>query len=195
MSRPAVTTDSLLKNSSANLATAEKYAAKLAANRKTNPPEYFNSLTGNTYSIDGVTEDSLILASAQSKQKAVGYCKQMANVGSISDDYNDLLKEFTESRQADSANIVAGLDQITGKFNEFRDDLQSQPGTASNVGSGFVPMLSAMVRSLGRLGLKDRRERFHSTFNNASKTQHLEDQTEDLKKELRSWIRVLVTYP
>jgi len=183
-----------LGGSNSKFEKASKRDAKLVDNRRTTPPDYYNSISKTEYSVGGPVEDALILASAQTKQKAVGYLKQMSNVGSVSDDYNDLLQEFTEARITDSQSVVDGLDQITKKFNEFRDGFNSQQDIEADLKSGFSPLFSAMVRALGRIGLKDRRERFHNLFDSASQVQHVEEQTEDLKKELRSWIRVLVTY-
>ena len=185
----------LLRSTNASLATADKLREKLVYNRKKVPPEYYSSSDEVQYSVGGAIEDALLLASAQSKQKAIAYLKQMSSVGSVSNDYNDLLTEFSESQQANSTAVVDGLDQITGKFNEFREDLATQPNVENEIKVGLSPLFSAMARALGRLGLKDRRERFHNLFDTSSQYQHAEQQTEELKKELRSWIRVLVTYP
>ena len=169
--------------------------AKLIANRKKRPPNYYNSLGATEQTINGTTEEALIVTSAQAKKKAVTYLKEMASVKSVTNDYNDLLTEYTEARNADSSTVISDLDLVTGKFNAFRVELLKQPEIEVDVKSGFSPALDAMVRALGRLGLKDRRERFHNLFDTVAREQYIGAQTDELKKELRSWIRVFVTYP
>jgi len=169
--------------------------AKLSANRKRTPPQYYDSSGAVEQTIARSTEDALIVTAAQAKQKAVAYLKDMASVKSVSNDYNDLLAEYAEARAEDSDAVITDLDQLTGKFNDFRIELLKKPEIEVDVKSGFSPALSAMIRALGKLGAKDRRERFHNLFDIVSQEQFVEEQTEELKKELRSWIRVFVAYP
>ncbi len=171
---------------------------KLVANRKGVTPEYYDASDSETYPIPSVTEDALILLGSETKREAKAYLDAYVNAspGAFTQDYNDLLKEFVDQQVANGEAIVAELQQITGKFNSFRSKLSGELNETNLViEEGMQPIMSAMSRTLGRLTEIDKSEYFHNAFNGVMEAQYKQEVTDELKKELRSWIRVIASYP
>lgn len=169
----------------------------LALKRKATPPSYYDSDIDRDRGISSDTESALILIGSPSKQKAVEYMKAFADAkaSTASEDYNDLLTEFSEKQVTVSDNIASELAQVTGKFQAFRSGVLQAGDTNATIASGMVRPLYAMVTSLGRLGKKETREVFHRLFNKISVQEFAKADGEPLKRELRSWVRVFVSYP
>ena len=169
----------------------------LATKRKLNPPSYYDSEIDRDQGISSDTEAALILISSTAKFKAVEYMKAFADAGvsAASEDYNDLLTEFSAAQVTVSENISADLAQVTGKFQAFRGSVLQAGDTNPVVSSGMTRPLQAMVASLGRLGKKETREKFHQLFNKISVQAFAKADADPLKRELRSWVRVFVSYP
>lgn len=165
------------------------------ANKRLRPtPNYYDSSLDAERSILYQTEAALILMSSDSKRKAVDYMKAFSNTKSATDDYNELLQVSTDYQIAVSSSIMQDLNQVTGTFQTFRDSILKSGDEDEDIRSGMVVPLTAMVKSLGRIGYRETRERFHKVFNTAAQTQYLKKDGESLKRELRSWVRVFVSY-
>jgi hypothetical protein len=170
----------------------------LVAKRKTTRPEYYNANDSETYSIPSVTEDALVLLGSETKREAKAYLNAYvtASPGAFTKDYNDLLKEFVDQQVANGEATVAELQQVTGKFNSFRTKLSGELNETNLViEEGMQPIMEAMSKTLGRLTEIDRSEFFHNLFNSVMEAQYKQEVTDELKKELRSWIRVIASYP
>lgn len=171
---------------------------KLVANRKEVTPDYYDARDSATYSIPSVTEEALILLGSETKREAKAYLNAYVNAspGAFTQDYNDLLKEFVDQQVVNGEATVAELQQVTGKFNSFRTKLSGELNeTNLIIEEGLQPIMDAMSRTLGRLMEIDRSEFFHNTFNGVMEAQYKQEVTDELKKELRSWIRVIASYP
>jgi hypothetical protein len=180
------------------VALPDKQSATLVAKRKQEPPDYYNAADAETYPISSSTEDALILLGSGTKQEARAYLNAYVNAsaGAFTTDYNDLLAEFVEQQVANGQAVTAELQQITGKFNAFRSKLSGELNeTNLIIEEGMQPILEAMTRTLGRVAEIDRSEYFHAQFNDVMEAQFTQEVTDGLKKELRSWIRVIASYP
>jgi hypothetical protein len=176
----------------------EKQEQKLIANRRTELPTYYDSADDSTYYISSSTEDAMILLSSTTKKRCVDYIKQFltVNPSQRQTDYNSLLYEVTSQQVENSNAIAAELALITGKFNEFLASFSGQlDDTEVTIHAGMQPIMSAMTRKLGRLIDIDQNENFHRLYDEAMKFQYAQSTDAGLKQELRSWIRVLVSYP
>jgi hypothetical protein len=178
----------------------DKYTANvsvLAAKRKSVPPSYYDSTIDMDRCISSDTEQALILIGAETKRKAVDYMKSFADAktSAAAVDYNDLLRIFSDKQVENSNNISSDLSTVTGKFQDFRGSVLQSADADATMLSGMTQPLHAMVSSLGRLGKKESREVFHKTFNTVSATVFSKLDGDALKRELRSWIRVFVSYP
>jgi hypothetical protein len=170
-------------------------AINLANKRLRPPPNYYDASTDMERAISPQTEGAMILMASESKRKAVDYLKAFSGTEASVDDYNELLKVSTDYQIAVSESIMADIQQITGTFQTFRDSILKSGDEDEDIRSGMVTPLAAMVKALGRVGYREARERFHKVFNISAQTQYLMKNGESLKRELRSWVRVFVSYP
>jgi len=180
------------------MALSDNQLKKLVANRRQVTPSYYDSVNGVSQAIPASTEDALILLSSTTKKKAVAYLKQLTKGESSqrTKDYNALLKEVTEQQVLYSELVAAELLTITGKFNDFLDSFSGTLDSGGlSIQTGMQPVLQAMTRSLGRLVDIDRNEYFHRMFDGVMEAQYKQKEENDVRKELRSWIRAFVSYP
>jgi len=159
------------------------------------PPDFYNSVNDQETAISYQTEAALILLGSAAKQKAVDYMKAFSGTTNSTDDYNDLLKTSTDYQIAVSNEIMSDLQQVTGTFQTFRNSILQVGDEDEDIRSGMVAPMTAMVKGLGRIGYRETRERFHKVFNTAAQVQYVKQDGEPLKRELRSWVRVFVSYP
>lgn len=180
------------------MALTDDQLKKLVSNRRSKLPSYYDSVTGVSSQIPASTQDALILMSSTTKKKAVDYLKQLSggDPSQRTADYNELLEEVTATQALYSEAISQELETVTGKFNDFLDSLSGNLDSAgSSIQAGMQPVMRAMTRSLGRLVAIDKNEYFHRMFDDAMYSQYRKDEANDIKKELRSWIRAFVSYP
>ena len=159
------------------------------------PPNYYDASIDQERAVSYQTEAALILLESTAKQKAVNYMKAFSDTTASVDDYNELLQVSTDYQIAVSNSIMDDLQQVTGTFQSFRSSILQAGDEDEDVRSGMVAPLTAMVKSLGRISYRETRERFHKVFNTAAQVQYVKQDGEALKRELRSWIRVFVSYP
>lgn len=172
---------------------------KLDKYRRAILPKYYNSKDQLTYFIPSGTQDSLILLRAESKKKAVDYLKKLADAepSQRTKDYNELLGEVVNGQVTNADNASNDLKQITGKFTDFLNTFKAGQATAANIiiQNGLQPMFDAMVRRLGTIADVEQNITFHRNYSRFMQAQYQQDINAELKKELRSWVRVLVSYP
>jgi hypothetical protein len=168
---------------------------KVSQGRKNPRPAYYNSASDQDSVITFDTEEALILVDSDSKRKAVDYLKSFSDAQLTANDHNELLQDFTAKQTVVSNNIIQDIQLVTGKFQAFRDSISKLGDSETEVKSGLAAPLTVMVKALGRVGIKESREIFHRLFTHAAKTQYVNQADEALKRELRSWVRVFVSYP
>lgn len=170
----------------------------LAEKRRTTLPDYFDAEIGDTKAIPNDTQDALILLKAETKQKATTYLKAIegATGSQQATDYNDLLDEFAKQQESNSAAAAKEMDAIMSKFNDFRSKLSSDMSEAGTiVESGMQPVLVAMTKSMGRIIEIEGHEFYHRKFDSILLAEYSKEASDNRKKELRSWVRVIASYP
>lgn len=176
------------------MALTEEQLAQLSARRKLNPPTFYNAATGATYTITSDTEDALILASPEEKRKAVEYLRLILDSVGGSTDYDDALEKFTTKQAEVHKAHSDALQTITASFDSFKDGLISGGGEPAYV-VGFSPLISAMIKGLGGIKQESDAAEFHNRGAEVAKAFYGGRLTAEDQRELRSWIRVLLSYP
>jgi len=181
------------------MALTDEQERKIRLNRKQTLPDFYSSELGSVTSISTDTEGALILLGSSTKNEAIQYLKAFAAAqeSALTQDYNDLLGEFAAQQITNSNAIQADLQQVTGKFNTFRAKFVDDVDGADDViiRDGLQPMLQAMTTTAGRMIEIDRAEVYHATFDSIVDAQFRQAINSDAKRELRSWVRVLASYP
>jgi hypothetical protein len=181
------------------MAFSDEQLRKIEKFRRAVLPMYYSSNDETVFPISPGTQDSLILLQAGSKSKAVEYIKKLvdAEPSQRTKDYNELLGDVVQNQVQNGNNAVDELQQITGKFTEFLATFRDGKATAANITiqSGLQPILNAMVRRLGTIVDVEQNVKFHKNYSGFMQATYERDADAELKKELRSWIRVLVSYP
>jgi hypothetical protein len=172
----------------------QKYK-QLSQGRKNPRPAYYDATAAQEVVIAIDTEEALIIVASEAKRQAVDYMKSFSDAKLTANDYNELLQAFTSKQAVVSNNILQDIQQVTGKFQTFRDSLAKIGDDNTEAKSGLAAPLNAMVKALGRVGIKEARESFHRLFTKAAQVQYVNQADEALKRELRSWVRVFVSYP
>lgn len=161
--------------------------------RQANPPSYFSADTQVRRSILQETEAAIILTPASVKDKATAYIQAFLDKENRSPDYTEVLKLFSE---AQVANVVAA-NQASGtlftQFNELRDGLLG--GGEELIAVGMSPLMKALNVGLGRLRKQYDTLLYRERHLNAATSRSAAALSEDQKRELQSWIPVLVSYP
>jgi len=175
-----------------------KLEKKINDSRKKSTPTYYNSVVDESRPISSDTESALAIVSAENKRRAIDYLKLFADAGTSNsgDDYNDLLLEYATQQVANSSQAKSDIQSITSKFNDFKDDLfENVPvEIQGDVVSGLQPIVSAMVRGLGKIGEIEDRIKFRDRINETSSIKYHQQLNDGLKQEMRSWIRVIASY-
>lgn len=161
--------------------------------RRSSPPSYYSADTGGNVPTSGDTEDALIIASSESKEKALSYIKLILDSNSGSSDYADLLEEFTEQLSSNAEAKKDAFDQLLKQFGTFKDGL-TRGADEEMLRNGLNPLIKAINRGIGKLTTLQRAADFANDYENASADFFKNRVTDSEKKELRSWIRVLAVY-
>lgn len=167
--------------------------ALIAQKRKSSPPSYYSADTLVRRSILQDTEAALIVTPAEVKDKATRYIQAFLDKEDRSPDYTDVLKLFTT---AQLANVTAANQSAASLFSQFNTLRDSLLGNGSEtVAVGMAPLMKALNTGLGKI-----RKQYDSLFYrerhlNAATARSGATLTEDQKRELQSWIPVLVSYP
>jgi len=176
-----------------------KQQDRLSKFRRSILPKYYDSRDQETYSIPHNTQDALILTGNETKSKAVSYLKKLADAepSQRTKDYNELLGLLVDNQVANSDAAATDMEQVTGKFTEFIQSFRVGGAKSANsiVQTGLQPVFDAMVRRLGPIADIGQNVTFHKNYSAFMKNRYTQDINTELKKELRSWVRVIVSYP
>ena len=172
--------------------TDEQFAS-LRGKRKQNPPTYYNSDIQNEVSVSGNIEDALILASAEAKAKAIEYIRVLLDANPKTSDYADLLSEYTLKQAENSKAHKDASDTLLQQYTSFKDGL-TQGADLEVLREGMSPLIKALNSGVGRLNNQARAFDFGNDFDSDAKVFFNTKLTEEQKRELRSWIRVVATY-
>ena len=166
----------------------------LGTRRRATPPNYYSAAKNATLTIPQETEDALILAPAEEKRKASEYLRLMVDADGGSDDHDEALGKFVDKQTAVKQALTDTLSRITKGFDEFKDKLVGSARDPVFV-TGFAPLLSSMIKGLGTVKRESDSAEFHNRVAKTAKAFYGERLTDRDRRELRSWIRVLLSYP
>lgn len=177
------------------MAFTDAQLQKLAEGRKANPPSFFNSETGENAIISQATEDALILLPSSVKQQAAQYLDILLNTNPSKSDY-DIITARAATKQADNlAAAMSELESVIDNFSEFKDDLTGSGSSESIYSDGTAPLLQAMLRGFGSIKNSYESAKFLRKMAQATETKYTNKLTDSMRKEWRSWKRVILSYP
>ena len=166
---------------------------KVAQKRKNLTPTYYNSRTGVRQPISQDTEAALILLPSVKKELASRYCQSFADKESLASDYDKVLDLFVTQQLSNVQAANASLDLIFTSFARFKDSLLGQGEEV--LASGCTPVMESLSLPLGKLKSTFDTLSYREMHIQAAKRLGASTLTEDQKRELQSWIPVLVSYP
>lgn len=173
------------------LLTAAQRQLIAQKSRTTRPSVYVASLQARQ-PIDKETEDALILLSAENKAKAADYLKAFAEREDRADKISDVMDKFNEVQASNAEQSAIEIDVAFQKFNAFRTSLL---GNGNEVFTrGLVPLMQALSTGLGQLKAQKDRYNYDQRHIASAKAVNQPSLTLDQKKELLSWVPVLVSY-
>lgn len=177
------------------MAFTDAQLQKLAQGRKANPPSFFNADTGENETISQATEDTLILLPSNVKQQAAQYLDILLNTNPSKSDYDLVVARATE-KQADNLSMaMSELDSVIDNFSDFKDDLTGSGSTEPVYSGGATPLLHAMLRGFGSIKNSYESAKFLRKLSQAVSVKYTNKLTDSMRKEWRSWKRVLLSYP
>jgi hypothetical protein len=161
--------------------------------RRKTLPSYYDSVMDQRRQISEDTEAALILLTSTTKDATSKYLKTFLNRDDRSEDYTDLLTEMLDKQIANAEAAVAEMDAMFDGYDALKSSLMGDGNEIFIV--GVEPLLKSFGVALGRL----KRQRDAIVYNelhlDSSRFVVTSKLTEPQKKELRSWIPVLLAYP
>lgn len=179
--------------STAASGVSQDQVTKLNKNRRTTPPQFFDATTGSTTPIPPETEDSLILLASSVKQMAAHYIDSLLGASPPKTDYSIILTEATNQRKTNVALALTDLDAVTATFEAFKTGLQGNGDSLFQAGT--APLLKTLSKGYGKVENVRAELKYLQTLYGFSERYYATDMTDDVKKEWRSWKRVLASYP
>lgn len=165
----------------------------LVGKRKQNAPTYYSADIKQEVSVAGHVEDALILASATAKAKAIEYVRTLLDANPKNSDFSDLLTEYAQKQAANSLARRDAANLILQQYNTFRDGL-TQGADVELLREGMTPLTKALNRGIGRLNNQSRAFDFGYDYDVDAVVFFDTKLSEEQKRELRSWIRVIAIY-
>lgn len=179
------------------MSLTEAQTTLLASKRKQYLPTRYDADIGSNVSITQDTEDALILLSSETKQKASQYIDVLLASSTVvlSNDHDTVLQEVVAQHASVLSAQTTELELITGQFETFKDSLTGSGSSDSVFASGTAPLLKAMLRGFGTVQNDVDEVKFASKMNSLAEGKFSKKFSDNAKKELLSWKRLLVSYP
>lgn len=166
--------------------------ALIAAKSKLTRPSVFDSDLQIRASISKETEDALILLSPEQRNQASQYLKAFADKEDRANDLSDVLQLFSDQQ---SANAEASAVEIGVAFQKFAVFKSALFGSGNDLFvRGLSPLLKALNVGLGKLKHQHDRYNYDQLHLLAANSNAQPNLTLNQKKELLSWVAVLVSY-
>jgi len=173
----------------------ESQLSKLGQNRKITPPSFYNVKTGEQQSVQGETEDAMILIGSDVKQKAAKYLDLLLDANPGQGDYDTIIARAATKQIANLTAALAELEPVISSFAAFRDDLLGSGSTERIFSEGMYPLLTSLLQGIGRMRNRIDTMKFSKKVNTNAETKHSSGLSDGQRKEWRSWKRVLLAYP
>jgi hypothetical protein len=167
---------------------------QISANMRTTPPSYYSADTGLTAPIPTETEAALILIPPETKRAAANYLDALLETNPVQTDYGTILTEVTDQYKKNVADALADMDPVVSNFESFKTAFQGN-GQDETFITGAAPFLKSMSKGFGKVEAKRDELKFMQTLFGFSAGRYSPTVTEEVKKEWRSWKRVVVSYP
>lgn len=167
--------------------------AKVAAKRKGTLPTYYNSKIKVRQSISQDTEAALILLPSVKKEQASKYFQTFADKENLSSDYDKVLDLFVQKQLSNVQIANLSLTTIFLNFTQFKDSLLGQG--EETLASGCSPIIESLNLPLAKIKSTFDTLQYRELHFQAAQRLGSSNMTEDQKRELRSWVPVLVSYP
>lgn len=177
------------------MALTDAQRNKISQNRKSNPPSFYNSETGEYESISGETEDALILIGSEVKQKAAQYLDLLLEANPSRGDYDTITARAATKQIENLTAALTELEPVISNFENFRDDLLGGGVKERIFTDGMRPLVRSLIRGIGPLQNKIDASRFSKKVNTYAEAKYASELTDSARKEWRSWKRVLLAYP
>jgi hypothetical protein len=161
--------------------------------RRETPPSYYDSTMGQRRQISEDTEAALILLDSTAKDAASQYLKTFLNRDDRSEDYSDLLDQMLEKQTANADVAVTEMDNLFSGYDTLKKNLMGDGNNVFIV--GMQPILKSFGTALGRVKRTRDGVVYSKLHLESAKNIVTSKLTEEQKKELRSWIPVMVAYP
>ena len=176
------------------MALTDEQLAFLQTRRKNTPPSVFRSAQNAALTIDPDTEDALILAPPESKRKAVDFLRLVLGADSGSTEHDAVLALFTDQQATVRKTLSTSLGTIISSFDNFKDGLINS-GREPFFANGLAPLISILIKGLGVIKQEADTSEYHSRLAEVAKSFHGGRLTDNDQKEMRSWVRALLSYP
>jgi hypothetical protein len=168
---------------------------KLGQNRKRNPPSYYNADTDQYISIQGDTEDALILLGGDVKQKAAQYLDLLLDANPSKTDYDTITERAASKQTANLTAALSELEPVISSFSTFKDNLLNNSSTERIFSDGMYPLLESLLVGMSRLRNKISTLKFEKKLSSHASSLYASGFSDEQRKEWRSWKRVLLAYP
>lgn len=165
----------------------------VAQKRKSTTPSYYNADTQTRRAILQDTEAALIITAAEIKDKTTRYIQAFLDKESRSPDYTDALALFSTAQIANVSAANQSAASVFSKFDAVRDGLLGDG--SDTVTTGMAPLMKSLNMGLGKLRKQYDTLQYRERHLNAAKSRSGAVLTDDQKRELQSWVPVLVSYP
>lgn len=167
----------------------------LADKRRENPPSYYSADSDSTQQISDDTESSLILLSSEVKQQAARYVSQLLDLTAPSTVHDKVVERMVAKQSANISMALTEMESVIDSFESFKDKLTGGGSTDVFYATGMSPLLKALLRGLGSVRNKVDASKFLSLLLDSAVAKHAGGLTDKQQKELRSWRRILASYP
>lgn len=164
----------------------------IALKTKTNRPSYYDSKSKCRVAIGSETEEALILLGTEQKNKAAQYLKAFADKEDRSDTISEVLSLFNSAQQENAENSAIELQIAFVKFDAFKKALYGNGNDA--FARGLAPVVQALSTGLGQLKSQIDRYSYDQRHLAAATSTNRPSLTLDQKKEILSWVSIIVSY-
>lgn len=165
----------------------------IASKSKGTRPTIYDSSLRCRLPISKETEDALILLGSDTKAKVGRYLYAFVGKSERASRLSDVLSTFASQQTANQTSANKELDLVFIQFNVFKKELF---GSGNEVFTrGLDPLVKALNIGLGNIKRKQDRIKYGELNNTVAVAISKPDLTDDQKKELLSWVAVLVSYP
>lgn len=168
---------------------------RLSQGRKLNPPSFYNADTGVFEQIDPETEDALILVGSAVKQKAAKYLDLLLEAHPEKDDHDKLTARMATQQISNLGAALDELQPVISDFAAFKDDLLGRGSREQLYVEGMEPLLHSLLRGVGGIRNRINAGEFQRRISRHAEAKHAANLTGAMRKEWRSWKRVILAYP